>query len=157
MTDADRLSDIAAAPDPYPALEAHLGAVIGHKLFTLMVIDRQTDEAARIYSSHRQAYPVKGRKPLGGMTDWAAQVLTRGEPFIGQTADDLRAVFPDHQTIADLGCASVLNLPVLDGGTVIGTVNLLHEAHWYRPEHAQKGLPFAALMVPHFRAWATSA
>ncbi|MEM9247998.1 MAG: GAF domain-containing protein [Pseudomonadota bacterium] len=157
MTDADRIADILAAPDPDPALERHLGEIIGHKLFTLMVIDRTTNEAARVYSSHPDAYPVKGRKPLGELTHWGTQVLERGEPYIGYDAADIRSVFFDHETIAALGCASVLNLPVSSDGTVIGTVNLLHEAHWYRPEHATRGAPFAALLVPRYLAWATAA
>lgn len=153
MTDAERLRDIQSAADPYSALERHLGEIIGHKLFTLMVIDRATEEAARVYSSNPEAYPIKGRKPLGQLTDWGKQVLEEGRPFIGYTAEDIRSVFFDHEIIASLGCASVLNLPVHCEGTVIGTVNLLHEANWYRPEHAPRGAPFAALLVPYFLAW----
>jgi hypothetical protein len=51
MTDADRLTDIAQAPDICAAMELHMNAVIGHKLFTLMVVDRAANEAARLYSS----------------------------------------------------------------------------------------------------------
>lgn len=154
MTDAERLQAIKAAPDPYSALEIHLGEIIGHKLFTLMVIDRATDEAARLYSSDPEAYPVKGRKPLGDLTAWGEKVLAKGQPYIGYDAEDIRSVFFDHELIARLGCASVLNLPVISGTTVIGTVNLLHEAGWYRPEHAERGAPFAVLLVPHYLAWA---
>ncbi|MEM1066695.1 MAG: GAF domain-containing protein [Pseudomonadota bacterium] len=154
MTDDERLQEIQSATDLFAALELHLGEIVGHKLFTLMVIDRATNEAARLYSSDPVAYPVKGRKPLGDLTAWGEQVLARGQPYIGYTAEDIRSVFFDHELIARLGCASVLNLPVIDGPTVIGTVNLLHEAGWYRPEHAERGAPFAALLVPHYLAWA---
>jgi hypothetical protein len=154
LTDAERLTDLRKAPDLYPALERHLGEIIGHKLFTLMVIDRAANEAARIYSSSPVAYPVKGRKPLGQMTDWGAKVLDRGQPYIGYNADDIRSAFFDHENIAHLGCASVLNLPVFLEGLVIGTVNLLHEEGWYRPEHARRGAPFAALLAPSYLAWA---
>ena len=116
MTDAERLSELQKAPDLYPALERHLGEIIGHKLFTLMVIDRVTNEAARLYSSDPVAYPVKGRKPLGQLTDWGTRVLEQGEPYIGYNAEDIRSAFFDHETIARLGCASVLNLPVFAGG-----------------------------------------
>ncbi|MEL6203702.1 MAG: GAF domain-containing protein [Pseudomonadota bacterium] len=154
MTDEDRLADIASAEDIYPALEHHLGEVIGHKLFTLMVIDRATNEAARVYSSNPDAYPVKGRKTLGDLTDWGNHVLGKGLPYIGYTADDIRSVFFDHETIAALGCSSVLNLPVVSDGSVIGTVNLLHDEGWYRLDHAQRGAPFATLLVPRYLAWA---
>ena len=154
MSDAERLNDLRKASDLYPALERHLGEIIGHKLFTLMVIDRATDEAARLYSSDPIAYPVKGRKPLGKLTGWGAQVLDQGRPYIGYNAEDIRSVFFDHETIARLGCASVLNLPVLSDGLVIGTVNLLHQEGWYQLEHARRGAPFAALLAPSFLAWA---
>ena len=156
MTDAERLSELQKAPDLYPALERYLGEIIGHKLFTLMVIDRVTNEAARLYSSDPVAYPVKGRKLMGQLTDWGTRVLEQGEPYIGYNAEDIRSAFFDHETIARLGCASVLNLPVFAGGLVIGTVNLLHEEGWYRPEHARRGAPFAALLAPSYLAWTGS-
>ena len=153
MTDEERLAATARADVPYPILERHLADIIGHKLFTLMVIDREAQEAARIYSSHPDAYPIKGRKPLGDLTAWGQQVIARGQPFIGRTADDIKAVFPDHETIASLGCASVLNLPVIADSATIGTVNLMHEADWYTDAHAVRGAPFAALLVAHFDSW----
>ena len=156
MTDAERLNAIRNAPDTYAALDQHMSEIIGHRLFTLMVIDRATNEAARLYSSNPEAYPVKGRKPLGDLTTWGEQVLQRGEPYIGYTAEDIRSVFFDHAIIEGLGCASVLNLPVTSEGTVVGTVNLLHEAGWYTPDHAGRGAPFAALLAPSFAVWGSS-
>jgi GAF domain-containing protein len=152
--DTDRLSELARAPDLYAALDRHMADTIGHKLFTLMVVDRATNEAARLYSSAPEAYPVKGRKELGALTSWGAQVLGRGEPYLGQTAEDIRSVFPDHALIESLGLASVLNLPVIAEGIVIGTMNLLHEAHWYKPSDAIRAAPFAALLIPPFQDWA---
>ncbi|MEM7303559.1 MAG: GAF domain-containing protein [Pseudomonadota bacterium] len=153
MTDADRLAEIKAATDPCPLIDRHLNEIIGHKLFTLMVIDHKTEEAARVYSSAPEAYPVKGRKPLGTLTGWGHHVISEAKPYIGRNADDIRTVFPDHETIASLGCASVLNLPVIANGSTIGTVNLLHEAEWYNEEHVARGAPFAALLAPHFEHW----
>jgi len=153
MTDADRLRAVQSAPDLHAALDRQMDDIIGHKLFTLMVIDRKTNEAARVYSSNPEAYPVKGRKTLGSLGAWGTQVVEQGLPYIGTTAEDIRSVFPDHEIIAGLGCASVLNVPVFKQDTVVGTMNLLHEAHWYRPEHATRCAPFAAILEPGFTAW----
>lgn len=49
----------------------------------------------------------------------------------GKNSEDIRSVFFDHELIASLGCASVLNLPVRWDGKVIGSLNLLHQAHHY--------------------------
>lgn len=156
MIDADRLNAIQHAPDLYSALERHLGEMIGHKLFTLMVIDRAANEAARLYSSDPNAYPVKGRKPLGELSHWGDHVLRQGLPYIGYSADDIRSVFPDHDIIASLGCESVLNVPVIADGLVIGTLNLLHEAGWYHQDHAERCAPFAELLIPKYLAWASA-
>jgi hypothetical protein len=154
--DEPRMAALRAAPDLYPALDAAMADMLGHRLFTLMVIDPVVDEAARVYSSDPDAYPVAGRKPLGALSEWGRHVLRDGEPFIGYDADDIARVFPDHATIAALGCASVLNLPVRDGRRVIGTMNLLHEAGHYAPPDARRAAPFAALLAAPFRAWSSA-
>jgi hypothetical protein len=131
------------------ALERALGATLGHRLFTLLRYDPGANESQRIHTSHPAAYPVGGRKTVQP-TAWTACVFGRREPFIGRTADDIRAAFPDHELIRSLGCESVLNLPVLHDGQVLGTVNLLHEAGWYDEADLPLGRIFAALAVPVF-------
>ena len=151
------LKEVAAAPDLSAALDGALKEVVGHRLFTLMAIDWDKGEAARTYSSNPEAYPVKGRKPLGAMTAWGAHVLEGKQAWIGRDAGDIRGAFFDHETIAALGCASCLNVPVIDQGRVIGTANLLHEAHWYDPADVDRVTPFAALLLPSFRRFAETA
>ena len=101
-----------------------------------MTIDHAAGEAARVYSSRPDAYPVAGRKPLGRLTEWGRHVIDGRRPWIGRTAADIAWAFYDHELIARLGCASALNIPVIDGGRVIGTVDLLHEAGWYNEANA---------------------
>ena len=92
-----------------------------------------------------------GRKPVG-----TGPAMTRlfGErrPYIGRTAGDIRASFPDAELILSLGCESVLNLPVVFDGRVLGTINLLHAAGWYDEGDLPLGLTFAALAVPGYLA-----
>lgn len=157
--DAALLARCQTAPDLFPALQDAMQQVLGHKLFTLMAIDWDRGEAARIYTSHPVEYPVGGRKPLGGMTDWGRVVLENRQPWIARTAEDIRWAFFDHALIAELGCQSCLNVPVADpdapgGPRVIGTMNLLHVAHHYDQDGATRAAPFAALLRDPFRAWA---
>lgn len=133
----------------FGALEAGLGAVLGHRLFTIMRYHAHTGESERIYTTHPREYPVGGRKPLNP-TRWTEQLLRRQQPFLGRTAADVREVFFDHALIASLGCGSVLNLPVVWDGRSLGTINLLHEEHWYDEGDAGIGLLFATLAVPAF-------
>jgi transcriptional regulator with GAF, ATPase, and Fis domain len=133
----------------FGALEAALGAVLGHRLFTLMRYHARTGESERIYTSHPREYPVGGKKALNP-TAWTEQVLRRQQPYLGRTPADVQAVFFDHALIASLGCGSVLNVPVVWDGRVLGTINLLHEAHWYDETDAPVGLLFAALATPGY-------
>ena len=54
----------------------------------------------------------------------------------------IAAVFPDHALIKSLGCESVINVPIVIGGEVLGTINCLHVAGFYTEEKvaASEGL-----------------
>ena len=150
------LADVAAAlgrpGQPgrfFEALERAMGATLGHKLFTILRYHPDVDESERIYSNQPAAYPVGGRKPVRE-TPSTACVFGQRRPYIGRTADDIRACFADHALILSLGCESVLNLPVVFDGRVLGSVNLLHEAGWYDERDLTLGLAFAALAVGSF-------
>ena len=159
-TDGERLAaltDCAAAMGlpgqpkaGFDAMEAALGRLIGHKLFTLMILDEGAGEAERVYSNQPDAYPVLGRKPLGAMTDWGRHVIEGRRPYLGHTAADIRWAFFDHELIASLGCGSVLNLLVMHDGRLLGTVNMLHEEGYYREADLDAGAPFAQLLAPSY-------
>jgi GAF domain-containing protein len=135
----------------FAAIERAAAATIGHKLFTVLAYHRGARESQRIYTSTPDAYPVGGRKPITD-SPWMQQVVQRGEPYIGRDAADLRDVFFDHELILSLGCRSVLNVPVRWRGETVGTLNLLHEEDWYRPEHIVFGQVLAQLALPALMA-----
>ena len=93
-----------------------------------------------------------GRSATGGRKDkrdtaWGRQVLDDGRPFIGRTADDIRAHFDDHAVILGLGLESVLNVPVRLRGRTIGTMNLLHAANHYDRADLDVAFPLAGQLV----------
>ncbi|MBI1848372.1 MAG: GAF domain-containing protein [Candidatus Rokubacteria bacterium] len=152
------LTAVAAALAPpgqprpvFPVADRALAAVLGHKLFTLLLHHEDTGESERVYTNQPAAYPVGGRKPLN-LTPPMQRLFRDHQPYLGRTAADIREVFFDHALIASLGCASVLNLPVVWDGHLLGTVNLLHEERWYDETDLPVGLPFAALLVPAYLA-----
>ncbi len=108
--------------------------LIGHRLFTVMAFDADNRQVRRIFSSQPAAYPPGGIKTKG-QSAWAKQVLDEGQPYIGLNADDIRRHFADHELIASLGLASVLNMPVRVAGRTLGTMNLLHCENFYLPDH----------------------
>jgi hypothetical protein len=145
---------LAAGGQPaatFAALDRAMAEAIGHKLFTVLLFHAEIGESERYYSNQPAAYPVGGRKPLNA-TAWARQVIHERRPYIGRTADDIRSVFFDHALIHSLACDAVLNLPVVHGDRLLGTVNLLHEAGWYDEGDVPLGLVFAALAIPAYLA-----
>ena len=135
-------------PEPaFRALERAMGAVIGHKLFTVLLHYPHARESERRYTNQPGAYPVGGRKPVTASA-WTERLFVERRPYIGASAEDIRTVFFDHELILSLGCASVLNVPVVWDGRTLGTINLLHEAGWYNESDVPMAQAFAALAAP---------
>lgn len=152
--DLSPLLKVAAAHAAHPQPEALLSALgsaveeaIGYRLFTVLVHDAKAGLMRRIYSTQPDINPVNGSKPVTE-SDWMKQVLVRGEPFIGYTAADLKTVFFDHEILASIGCGSVLNMPVVWSGTVLGSLNILHQEGWYNEAHLPMARLFAQLTAP---------
>jgi hypothetical protein len=139
LADLSRLADVSAtAADPmalFVEVDRLVGAVIGHKLFTMMRVHEATAEVERIYSSNTVAYPVGGRKQKRG-TPWSRVVLDRGEAFA------------DHELIASLGIGAIMNVPLAWRGRRLGTMNISHEAGWFTDADAHAGRLIAAFVVP---------
>ena len=141
-TVADAASDEAI----FAAVATAANDLIGHRLFTIMAFDASAVQVQRVYSSNPDAYPTGGRKDKRE-TAWGRQVLDDGRPFIGRTADDIRAHFDDHTVILGLGLESVLNVPVRLRGQTIGTMNLLHKASHYDTADLDLAFPLAGQLV----------
>jgi hypothetical protein len=138
----------AGQPEPgLRALDRGMGAVIGHKLFTVLLHHAGVRESERRYTNQPAAYPVGGRKPVTASA-WTDRLFVERRPYIGRSAEDIRTVFFDHELIASLGCASVLNVPVVWDGRTLGTINLLHEAGWYEERDVPVAQVFAGLAAP---------
>jgi hypothetical protein len=117
----------------------------GWKLFTAMRY-LESGEVERVHTSDPEAYPLAGRKPRRD-TAWSRRVLVRGEPYYATDAAGIRAAFEDADKIVGLGLGAVINVPVKDGGRVLGTLNFLREAGGYRPEHVAEALSLAGMAL----------
>jgi GAF domain-containing protein len=153
IDDTAFLSALAQEDQPqaaYAALEALTRDLVGVKLFTIMTSDTTTRVAERVYSNMPDHYPVSGTKPYNE-THWSDITLTQQKTFVANTIEEIAEVFSDHELIDQLGCQSVINVPIVVGGTVIGTINCLHEAGFYTPERVAAAealkLPGAVCML----------
>ena len=127
----------AAQPDAaFDALCALTRETVGVKLFTVMTHDGKKGVSSRIYSNMPDAYPVSGTKPANE-TDWSRQVIQNKQTFVANDIQSIAAVFDDHALIKSLGCESIINVPIVVGGEVLGTLNCLHEAGFYTREKVE--------------------
>lgn len=133
----------------FSAFEEVCAEAVGHRLFTLLAWRPETGEVARVHSSRPEAYPLRGRKPMGP-TPWGAQVLHEGRPWLGRSAEDIAWAFPDHALIASLGCAACLSAPVRWQGQVLGVTAVLDAADAYTPGDLAGLCRIAPLLVPGF-------
>lgn len=138
---------LADAPDRktlYTAIADALQGLVGHKLFTLLAVLPDGEEVQRFYSSNETAYPLTGRKRVGP-THWGEVVLKGRQPWLGRDSAAIRWAFADHELIASLGLGSVINIPVIRAGTLLGTMNLLHGEHHF----AEDAMPVVGRFAPY--------
>ena len=124
---------LAASLNSDEAFEAlyHLtDMLVGAKLFTIMRVDMDAMLAHRSYTSDAENYPTSGTKPVE-MHRWFDIVHGKQQSFVANTLADIATVFPDHELIGSMGCGSVVNLPVILGGKLVATVNMLHAENHY--------------------------
>ncbi|RMA42268.1 GAF domain-containing protein [Rhodophyticola porphyridii] len=132
----DLTAAFAASDQPsasFDALARLVEETVGARLFTLLEIDHARGVARRSYSNMPEAYPVSGEKEIE-LNRWSETVSGRHETFVANSIEEIAEVFPDHALIQSLGCESCINVPVVVGGRVIGTLNCLHAAGHYTPE-----------------------
>lgn len=151
LCDIEAVLEIAArlpSPDAvFRAVEGLAQEAIGFRLFTVMRLHAANQEVERLYSSLPDAYPVSGRKPKQG-TPWGVQVLDRGEIFIANSHDEVRAAFADYKLIFSLGIGAIMNVPVRFRGRSLGTMNICSEPGWFTEADYAPGGLLASLLVP---------
>lgn len=121
----------------FAALQTLTEATVGVKLFTYMTVDMANELARRAYTSDAVSYPTSGTKPIH-YDAWFDIVHKQHAYFVANTIEDIAKVFPDYELINSLGCQSVVNMPVILGGELVGTVNMLHETDFYTPERVSE-------------------
>jgi len=135
--------------DFYKKLDKVIFYLVGHKLFTLMVIDRSGRYVERVYSNNKKIYPLLGTKPIP-KNAWTKRVLVEKKEYIGTNFKQIKKLFFDYETIKSLGCGSIINLPVINNNKVLGTLNILHKENYYTKNSLKDVRDFAQLLTPYF-------
>ncbi|TXH94636.1 MAG: GAF domain-containing protein [Pseudorhodobacter sp.] len=134
-------------PSAYDTLHAACAA-LGTRLFTVTTQDEAAGLARRAYTSHPVEYPVSGTKPLT-RDGWYDHCITGQQTFVANTTPEFARYFFDHALISSLGLGSCINIPVVEAGRVLGTVNLLAEEQHFTPA---KLAAYEALVARHHAA-----
>lgn len=111
----------------------HHCAALGARLFTVTRLDEDKALFARVFTSHPVEYPVSGTKPME-RDGWYDTTIAGKQTFVANTPPEFAKYFFDHALITSLGLGSCINVPVVDGDRVLGTVNILAEAGHFTPE-----------------------
>ncbi|MDA3627021.1 GAF domain-containing protein [Saccharopolyspora sp. WRP15-2] len=131
------------------AVEEEVRREIGVRLFTVLAWLPGRRVLHRAHTSHPDRYPVGGEKSAEVAADWLERCIHQQQPFFGPDAESVRQVFADHELIAELGCGSVINVPVISAdGTTLGTLALLDAEHAYGPAQVDRAAELAELAVP---------
>ncbi|WP_341366465.1 hypothetical protein [Yoonia sp. BS5-3] len=121
-------------------------------LFTCSRFDLDAGQAERIYTSDELAYPLTGLKDIVP-NRWTKTVLDGRDPFLSETVEGLRDVFPDHEKIEDLGLGAAINIPAFVNGKLLGTANLLAPDHAYSSKTLEQLAPLSICLSVTFLAY----
>jgi len=131
------LATYASERDVGRALHALVEETVGVKLFTMTADNPEAGYVRRVYSSDETAYPILGTKPI--VFDAAYEAMTKDrQTYVANSLREMEGDFPDLDLIRTLGCGSAINMPVVAGGKMLGSVNLLHEEFYYDPERVAR-------------------
>ncbi|WP_020658225.1 GAF domain-containing protein [Amycolatopsis benzoatilytica] len=131
-------------------VEQQVRREIGFRLFTVLAWLPGRQVLHRAHSNLPEQYPVGGEKSSADVSaEWLDRCIRGQEPFFGPDPASVREVFADHSLIAELGCGSVINVPVVaEDGTVLGALAVLDAEQAYRPADVQRAAKLATAAVP---------
>lgn len=140
----ERLARYTDPAETGAALHELAASLIPARLFTLTAINMAAGHVRRVYSSHPEAYPLLGTKPIV-VDDWFRAMQTERRITTINTSAEMEGHFPDLTLIRSLGCDSSLSIPVMAGNDLLGTINVLDAEGSFPQEIAKKS---AGLIVP---------
>lgn len=128
-------------------MDKYLKKEVGHKLFTITVIDQSLKYVERIYTNNKNVYPLLGQKPIP-KNIWSTKVLKKKNHFLCKNKNQIKKIYFDYDKIFSLNCGSIINLLILFKNKPIGTINILHNENHYSKNDINKIDHITTFMVP---------
>ena len=138
-----------SANEFYKKLDKTIKNNIGHRLFTLTVVDHSIKYVERVYSNNTKIYPLLGTKPIP-KNSWTNKVINNKKYFFGESKNQIKKLFFDYKKIFSLECGSIINIPIINDQKILGTLNILHKERFYTIKSVKMIQPYAQLLSPYF-------
>ena len=138
-----------SANEFYKKLDKTIKNNIGHRLFTLTVVDYSIKYVERVYSNNIKIYPLLGTKPIP-INSWTNKVINNKKFFFGENKNQIKKLYFDYEKIFSLGCGSIINIPIINDKKILGTLNILHKERSYTIKSVKIIQPYAQLLNPYF-------
>jgi hypothetical protein len=130
-------------------LAERLGESVGYELLTLLTADEGGSRLMRPYSSRPDQFPCGAADPIED-SRWFRRLFIDQEPVIANDAASIRDWLPAFATAGTLGYGSLLNLPIVVTGKVVGLINVMGGSNHFddrRVEATRDETPLAALAL----------
>lgn len=140
---------LAAGPQPLIAVLSDLfTALPGVRTVTYLATAPDHSVTHRIGTSDPKNFPIGGFDPIDDSA-WNRRIFGEQLPIVGDTPEQMAAFIPETDQLVTMGYGATLCAPVVIGGAVRGTVNLLGYAGIFTPALLTEFyalLPLAALI-----------
>lgn len=131
-----KISDAKSPSTVFRHLEDAAKQYVGVTLFTVMDYVETRNMGRRCYTSNPESYPASGWIKLND-NNWFDQVIRKRKTYVANDLDQIKRDFADADLIASLGCGSIVNLPLIQDGRIIATVNLLNTAGFFNNQRLE--------------------
>ena len=143
-------SALRAGPQAlFGLLAARLGESVGYKLLTLLTADEDGSRLIRPYSSRPDQFPCGAADPVED-TPWFRRLFVEQEAVVANDAASIRDWLPAFANAETLGYDSLLNLPIVVSGKVVGLINVMGGSNHFderRVAATRDETPLAALAL----------
>ncbi|WP_339114750.1 GAF domain-containing protein [Thioclava sp. GXIMD2076] len=130
----------------YRAVQEMCETRFGFRFLTVLKNLPGTGNVMRMHSSEAD-YPTGTLKPMG-LTEWGKIVLEGGQPWLGNSEEDVRWAFPDAELILSKGCEACACAPVIWAGRCVGVLSLNAPRDTYSPEDMDDMTLIAQCLAP---------
>jgi hypothetical protein len=130
-------------------LSMRLRHSVGYDLLTLLAPNDSGVRLIRHYSSKPDQFPP-GEADIVEGTRWFRELFVEKRPVVANDETSIRQWLPDFNAAAALGYCSLINLPIVVSGSVVGLINMMGNRRHFdkrRIEAARNETPLAALVL----------